>query len=357
MAAWDEEEDDLVSRSFSSEDFVIITSTRAIDAVTQKVYLLRHWDKLCTKNARLALLTGIHGLPDGSIKRDDKNDLDYFPLNFNTFIIEGKKADLKAKNAVIKMINLGDYMTDINKVDDDKLVRDIEEYEPTKIILAFCNTKCSELNDLFRSSGIYSYVIMRNDREKISGGRCFMLDHEQRDALKTYIEKKLRNLFLWGSSGTGKTILLVEALKVKIATLKKEGRKMKIYVTTFKKNETTFLRNKLKNEYLMNIQEDFTVTSIQELSTDLKLNIQFNKTQPCMTFNKVTAALSRKYSEYEVVLLCDECKPNYELGEPDWSKTVTRENVHYLVALQPQGEATAGQFNDEMYSDIDYDEP
>ena len=172
MADWDScEEEDLVSRSFNSEDFVIITSNRAIDAVTQKVFLLRHWDKLCTREARLALLTGIHGKKDGSIKRDDQNDLKYFPLNFNRFIIEGKKDDLKAKNAVIKMFNLGEYMTEVDKIDEESFINDINEFQPSKIILAFCNTNINQLNDLLRSSGVYSYILMRNDRETITGGR------------------------------------------------------------------------------------------------------------------------------------------------------------------------------------------
>ena len=41
-------------------------------------------------------------------------------------------------------------------------------------------------------------------------------------------------VFLTGSAGTGKTLVLSEALKIKLSKLKHRGKDVKIFVTTFR---------------------------------------------------------------------------------------------------------------------------
>ena len=61
-----------------------------------------------------------------------------------------------------------------------------------------------------------------------------------------------RNVILWGSSGTGKTILLTEVLGMKLSYLKKENIHMKIIVSSFGSDaiQTKKLMEDMENRYL-----------------------------------------------------------------------------------------------------------
>ena len=54
-------------------------------------------------------------------------------------------------------------------------------------------------------------------------------------------------MFLSGSSGTGKTLLLVNFLKIKVATYKSEGKSLKIILATYK--DSPKLREDIATKY------------------------------------------------------------------------------------------------------------
>ena len=107
-----------------------------------------------------------------------------------------------------------------------------------------------------------------------------------------------------GSAGTGKTLMLTEALKIKISRLKENG-KLKIFVTTFRETYTE-LQDKYKNHYLANLRQNITFTTIPSLCADLK--IEFHKSRPQQTLNLMLQLLSEEYSDSTVIILCDEVR-------------------------------------------------
>ena len=62
-----------------------------------------------------------------------------------------------------------------------------------------------------------------------------------------------QNVFLWGSSGTGKTIMLAEAMKMKISHYMKQGKKLNIFVTSYMATPESQLLKLLKDKYLSHI--------------------------------------------------------------------------------------------------------
>ena len=56
---------------------------------------------------------------------------------------------------------------------------------------------------------------------------------------------------MYGSAGTGKTPMLVEALKIKLSKLVSQGRRVRILATTFDDKRTTELLNNFKSKYLV----------------------------------------------------------------------------------------------------------
>ena len=74
--------------------------------------------------------------------------------------------------------------------------------------------------------------------------------------LQNYPHKK-RHLFLWGSSGTGKTLLLIECLRIMMAISKLKSPKMKteVIVLVYHENikDTSQIIKDLKEKYLPSI--------------------------------------------------------------------------------------------------------
>ena len=66
------------------------------------------------------------------------------------------------------------------KLDQEKLIEAIQNHNPTVISLSFCYTNVSELNDILRSAGIYTVLIMSKDRANITEGKYVILDSIQR---------------------------------------------------------------------------------------------------------------------------------------------------------------------------------
>ena len=135
-------------------------------------------------------------------------------------------------------------------------------------------------------------------------------------------------LFLTGSAGTGKTLMLSEALKIKYSKLKHRGADVKIFVTTFDARDTELL-DKYRQQYLVNMG-DIIFTNIEQLCLDL--NIKYSSTDSQSTMTNVVRSLSNKYSESLVILLWDEV---WCWTSPDWSNMETCHNVIWLMAINP----------------------
>ena len=89
-------------------------------------------------------------------------------------------------------------------------------------------------------------------------------------------------MFLTGSPGTGKTLMLSEALKIKLSKLKHNGSNVNIFVTTYKHGHTKLL-DKYSQDYLVNIK-NINFTDIPKLCRNL--NIKYNHRDPQSTLNK-----------------------------------------------------------------------
>ena len=141
-------------------------------------------------------------------------------------------------------------------------------------------------------------------------------------------------LFVYGSAGTGKTLILCEALKIKLSQLLSQGRKVRILATTFYDDYTTELLNNFTNKYLVNMK-DIEVMGLQKLCSDL--NIKYNDQTPRYTINRVITSISDKYPDHVTILLLDEVWPSASYQQtPDWRHLEVRENVIWLLGLSPR---------------------
>ena len=142
----------------------------------------------------------------------------------------------------------------------------------------------------------------------------------------------MTNVFLYGSSGTGKTIVSAEIVKIKLSQLQSEGKSVRVFVTPYAVSESSVLLQNLREKYFKNI--DCQVVPLRDLCG--QLNIEFEVKHPKDTINRVINKL-RENDDVTTILMVDEVWPCHSEGQttPDWSDIMTADNVVWIVSVRP----------------------
>ena len=115
--------------------------------------------------------------------------------------------EMEKYNIQVEQVDVGQHKNR-SEVDKEKLSRAVKHYNPTRIVLAWCWSRLSEVNDVFAAAGIYPEMIVRQDLSIITEGRRITLDQQQKEIIREISEKQPKNVLLWGLAGSGKTLLL-----------------------------------------------------------------------------------------------------------------------------------------------------
>ena len=237
---------------FTSENFVIITSNIEIDSLQWQRHFRTNWSQLIRPNTKVLVLAGIHGGKDGELGSVDEGLLGEYEHQIQ-FLKRKYKKDLEQKKAEFVLENMGSHMNNETQFDEETFIKSVKKHNPTVITIAFCYTNVSVINDFLRLSGIYSFMILSKDRADITEDRCMTLDSTQKQIIKKVVEVQPKNIFLWGSSGTGKTIILSEVLKMKISHYNKKGMKLNVFVTSYMAVSGSKLIEDFKHKYLVHL--------------------------------------------------------------------------------------------------------
>ena len=248
---------------FTTDRLVILTSKLPIDCIQWSDYISDNWTRLMHKGSRFLVLTGCHGGSDGTIGRKDKFLFDMWEDQVELRLKRDFKKDIEEKNITITVEDIGKHMDDSSKLIDDTLIEAIKKHQPTVISLAFCYTNVSHLNNILRAAGIYSILVMSKDRADITEGGYVSLDPAQRKIVERVANENPNNLILFGSSGTGKTLLLTEALSMKVSYYKSKGIKIKIIVSAwFRSAHNMQLMKDLEFKYLHHLTDEDNIKFI-----------------------------------------------------------------------------------------------
>ena len=196
----------------TGEHFVIISSSVEIDMTMWRQFIVSNWFKPGLEGFRrlngcILTLTGVHGGEDGKI---EFNDAEQFVEQSKEQIKlqqdEKKKKyaavakDAKDRNTEFEVADIG-AAKDKSKIDPVKLVKAVKEHNQTVMLLAFCHSNVSELNDILRASGIYSTLIMREEKGQVTTGGYVLLDEGQIEVLRYIGDEEHKNVFIWGTHG------------------------------------------------------------------------------------------------------------------------------------------------------------
>ena len=293
--------------------------------------------KVVQRQTRLLVLTGVHGNQDGKLGDFDE---DFVTDCENQIRVLKRKMEKDIEKRVIqfKVEDVGQINNGgIRDLDEGKFVEAVKNFKPTVLLLAFCFSHQSELNDLLRAAGIYSTLILREELAQITESRHVRLDVGQENLIKRIAEEKPKNVFFWGYSGTGKTLMLAEALRMKISQFKRDDKKdVRVIVTTMNGNDP--LMRDLSKKYLPDIDKASFMT-IQQLTSEL--NIKYDEGHPRVLIDKILSSLSAENSQFmfHTILLVDEVAPMSEeegrqgTSVADWSSLTSREGVDFLLSL------------------------
>ena len=331
------------SEFFEAEHFVIVKSTHEIDCLDWIQYFIDNWNKIIKQGTKLLVLAGVHGGQDGAIGSRDKNLLKDIQLQIKR-LERIKYTDMQENNIRIVLVDVGECLDSSASIDNSKLVEIVKKHNPTVISLAFCLTNISILNDILRSSGIYSLLIMAREREIITNNETSIikLDLTQRQIIEKMACEQFKNVFLWGSSGTGKTIMLLELMSMKVSHHKVQSHQMNIFVTSYLAMPQSQLIQDFKEKYLVHLKSSYKFQCIPFCSLCEDLDLYFDMQHPLAMINSVINQISKKYKNSYNILLVDEVLPVNEFSSKnefsDWSNlNTTQYNIELLIALNPQG--------------------
>ena len=147
---------------------------------------------------------------------------------------------------------------------------------PIVLILASCWSHNSEISNILRSTGLYSVIRMIEDKADLTAGRMFRLDDTQMEVIEKVKDDHTKNenpgslgaknVLLFGSHGTGKTILLTEIMLMRLAYYFKHRAATaihKIIVSSF---------NSISDDYVLlrDLKETYFVDPIFERNFQFK---------------------------------------------------------------------------------------
>ena len=236
---------------FHVENSVILTTKDEISCQQTFNYLSENLDRF-NIGTEFVVVCGIHGSPGGQMLKGDEDFRYDYESMFRWFRTEKRYNQCAPKSGkpfqlveerqyqmgtVVELSSVRDPDNGIGyKLDEKSKIALKTQFErllatkrPVALFLASCWSHSSEISDILRSCGVYSTIRMLQDQGELTEGQFFKLDSNQIEILSTVAsdhnqndpnQLTSKNVFLYGSHGTGKTILLSEIFMMRLAYYK-----------------------------------------------------------------------------------------------------------------------------------------
>ena len=241
------------------------------------------------------------------------------------------KGEMKKRNIKAKFLGIHEYFKDYStkEIDERRLVDDIKQTNPSMVVMVICYSQILCLRFLLEGAGIFSEVRMNRDLCLQSKGQILTMSETQKKFLQTMaqpenIEKRI--VRIEGQVGSGKTLLGIEVLKMKIAHYMrsygfspKEGKeKLRAKIIFEGQGSAQMVKVQIEKELIEEIGKYSTI-EIEILPYDITIG----------NFGKAIGYLSKResmktlYTYQKTILLMDECFADgkvidyYTVGQPD----------------------------------------
>ena len=126
------------------------------------------------------------------------------------------------RNIKFKYLDLTKYYRDENcrEINRNLLEKDVERIGPQMMIMVLCYSRIQEFKFILESKGIFSELRLKRELNLQSKGKILTMNKIQKEFLQTIateenIEKRI--VHIEGKVGSGKTLLGIEVMKMKLA--------------------------------------------------------------------------------------------------------------------------------------------
>ena len=121
------------------------------------------------------------------------------------------------RNIILKTLDVDPFYNEQNKLNMEGLKVQILEIDPSLIILSICFSETLDLRFALEVEGIFPKLRLQQDIFMLTEGKQIKLDSTQSNLLKTVAENVQKMVIIHGPEGSGKTILAMEVVKMKLS--------------------------------------------------------------------------------------------------------------------------------------------
>ena len=126
---------------------------------------------------------------------------------------------MKERNIKLKVLDVDHFYDEMNRLDQKGLKVRILEIKPSVLVISICFSEKLDLRFALEVEAIFPELRLKQDLTMVTHGKQIELDETQRKLL--YTVSDLNNIekmtVVFGPEGSGKTILSVEVLKMKLS--------------------------------------------------------------------------------------------------------------------------------------------
>ena len=182
------------------ENNVILTTKDQITVQQVFNYLTTNLDRFRV-GSEFVVVCGVHGSDKGELKEGDEDFRYDYETMYRWFknhekyshqaqIVEERQYNMETVvevNSVEHESQEGKYVLDEKSKEalKNEFERVISLDKPIVLVLASCWSFQSEISNILRAVGLYSALNLLEDHGKISAGKMFKLDKDQKDFLKS----------------------------------------------------------------------------------------------------------------------------------------------------------------------------
>ena len=127
------------------------------------------------------------------------------------------KEDIDSKGIEFKLIDINAFYEEGDNCNIDKLKEKIDEIKPSFALISICFSETLDLRFALEMAGIFPKLRLEGSLRMATQGKQIELDPKQSEFLYTMAEEIEKTAILHGPEGSGKTILAMEVVKMKLS--------------------------------------------------------------------------------------------------------------------------------------------
>ena len=199
----------------------ILLNKREVQAREWLNYLIDNWHELTLnmRNFTILLLAGRHGKYDGSIGPLEDTDILMFNHERLIAVLHDQFAkDIDDRNIRLELLNVNQFYDESNQLDIKLLSFSVKAIEPSLVVISICFSEKLDLRFALELEGVFPSLRLARNLSLVTQGKQIHLDPVQTNLLYTMSESDNieKTTILHGPEGSGKTILAVEVMKMKV---------------------------------------------------------------------------------------------------------------------------------------------